>query len=278
MSNVVNAMSIDVEEYFQVSAFEHEISRQAWKKYPSRVEQNIQEILLLLDQANTKATFFTLGWIADQHPHLVKAIHSEGHEIASHGRDHTRVVDQSPDEFYTDIYETKNKLEEITGSEITGYRAASFSINSSNKDWAFQKIVQAGYKYSSSVYPVKHDLYGIPDAPRFKYQIEHLDLIEIPISTVKIFGRNFPCGGGGFFRLYPYHLTKWALRNINTKCKQPTIFYFHPWEIDPSQPRVKNVSIKSKMRHYINLSKTKHKLSCLLDDFSWDRVDQVYLK
>jgi polysaccharide deacetylase family protein (PEP-CTERM system associated) len=273
-----NAMTVDVEDYFQVSAFEIYIDKKQWDSIPHRVESNTNRILDLFNQHNTKATFFTLGWIAERYPALIKRIVDEGHELASHGYEHIRVTEQTSSEFREDIAKTKKLLEDLSGQEVKGYRAASYSIVSRNL-WALDVLQEEGYKYSSSIYPVKHDLYGIPDAPRFMYQpIENEDFKEIPITTLRFFKKNLPCGGGGFFRLYPYCFSKWAFKKINTNEKQSGIFYFHPWEIDPDQPRQKQLSFKTRFRHYLNLSKMEQRISNLLQDFEWDTMEAVFLE
>lgn len=271
-------MTVDVEDYFQVSAFEPYIEKWQWDSLQHRVEKNTHRILDLFNQHQTKATFFTLGWVAERYPELIKRIIDEGHELASHGYEHIRVTDQAPNEFRQDIKKTKNLLEDLSGQEIKGYRAASYSIVSNNL-WALDILQEEGYKYSSSIYPVKHDLYGIPDAPRFVYEpINNADFKEIPITTLRMFNKNYPCGGGGFFRLYPYLFSKWAFNKINTEEKQPGIFYFHPWEIDPNQPKQKGLSFKTKFRHYLNLSKMENRVANLLQDFEWDTMEAVFLK
>ncbi len=273
-----NAMTVDVEDYFQVSAFESYIDKKQWDSLPHRVENNTNRILDLFSQNDIKATFFTLGWVAERYPSLIKRIVSDGHELASHGYEHIRVTEQTQIEFREDITRTKKLLEDLSGHEVKGYRAASYSIVSKNL-WALDVLQEAGYQYSSSIYPVKHDLYGIPDAPRFMYQpIDNKDFKEIPITTLRIFEKNLPCGGGGFFRLYPYFFSKWAFKTINLKEKQSGIFYFHPWEIDPGQPRQKQLSFKTKFRHYLNLSKMENRISSLLQDFEWDTMDAIFLK
>ena len=274
---VVNAMSVDVEDYFQVSAFESQIDRRQWDDLPHRVEQNTHRILDLFDQQQVKATFFTLGWVAERYPQLIRRIVASGHELASHGYQHIRVTEQTPAEFRQDVQLSRKILEDIGGQSIVGYRAASYSICAQNL-WALEVLEDEGFKYSSSIYPVKHDLYGIPDAPRFGFHPENApDLLEVPISTLNLFGRNLPCGGGGFFRLYPYVFSKWAYRHLNNQEKQPGIFYFHPWEIDAGQPRQQNLSFKSRFRHYLNLGKMENRLQNLLADFKWDTMQNVFL-
>ncbi|WP_415878927.1 XrtA system polysaccharide deacetylase [Methylomonas sp. TEB] len=273
----VNAMTVDVEDYFQVSAFEANIQRDQWDRLPHRVEQNTQRILDLFAQHHVKATFFTLGWVAERYPQLVKRIVDEGHELASHGYQHTRVTGQTPAQFREDIRISRQILEDIGGQPIVGYRAASYSIGAKNL-WALEVLADEGFQYSSSIYPVKHDLYGMPGAPRFAYRPDNAPrLLEIPITTLKILDRNIPCGGGGFFRLYPYQFSKWAYRHLNKHENQSGIFYFHPWEIDPEQPRQHDLSFKTRFRHYLNLGRMENRLNSLLADFAWDTMQSVFL-
>lgn len=269
-----NALTVDVEDYFQVSALAPHIDRQSWDTRPCRVERNVQRLLELFAQHNAQATFFTLGWIAERYPGLVRDIVAQGHELASHGYSHLRATEQSRSQFDADVRRAKALLESIGGCAVRGYRAPSFSIDHSN-DWAFDVLVEAGYSYSSSVYPVRHDHYGMPNAPRFAYR-SRPGLLEVPLSTTQWLGRNLPASGGGYFRLAPYSLSRWALRRVNTIDNQPAIFYLHPWEIDPDQPRVPGTSLKTRFRHYLNLRKTEHRLGRLLSDFRWGRVDQVF--
>ena len=272
---IKNAMTIDVEDYFQVSAFSNNISLDQWRKHDCRVEYNMTRLLELFDQNGVKGTFFTLGWIAQNYPHIVKQIVDGGHELASHGRNHVRAYDQSPQEFTEDVSATKKLLEDIGGVEVKGYRAASFSIDERNL-WAYDCLAEAGYRYSSSVYPVRHDHYGMPNAPRFSFYAHSSGLIEVPISTVKLMNRLWPSGGGGYFRFFPYAISKQLIQAVNNKEKRSAIFYLHPWEIDPDQPRQNNIPLKTKFRHYVNLQRTYGRLGKLLTDFSWDRMDQVF--
>lgn len=273
----INALSIDVEDYFQVSAFEPYISKDQWDSIPHRVESNTHKILDLLDEKQVKATFFTLGWIAERYPGIVNRIVSDGHELACHGYEHIRVTEQTPDQFRADVYKAKNILEQLSGKNIKGYRAASYSIGASNL-WALNVLQELGFNYSSSIYPVKHDLYGMPDAPRFIFEaISHKDFKEIPITTVRFGNKNWPCGGGGFFRFYPYAFSKWALKHVNNQEQQSVIFYFHPWEIDPNQPRQPGLSLKTRTRHYLNLEKMEARINRLLTDFKWDTMENVFL-
>ena len=274
-SNIKNAMTIDVEDYFQVSAFSNNISMDQWRSHDCRVERNMARILELFDQHGVKGTFFTLGWVAQNYPNIVKQIVAEGHELASHGRNHVRVYEQSPQEFSDDIRATKQLLEDIGGVEVKGYRAASFSIDERNL-WAYDCLAEAGYRYSSSIYPLQHDHYGMPNAPRFSFYAHESGLIEVPISTVKLMNRLWPSGGGGYFRFFPYAISRRLIQAVNAKEKRSAIFYLHPWEIDPEQPRQENIPLKTKFRHYINLQHTYSRLNKLLKDFSWDRLDQVF--
>lgn len=271
---ITNAMTVDVEDYFQVSAFEGHVARSDWDTRPCRVEANVDLILDLFQRAGIQATFFTLGWIAERYPSLLRRVVLEGHEVASHGYQHTRVTQQNVEQFRQDVVRTKGILEDVTGTHVIGYRAASYSINKTNL-WALDVLRETGHAYSSSIYPVKHDLYGIPDAPRFPFHPSE-DFLEIPVTTVRLFGRNFPCGGGGYFRLFPYRVSRWALRRVNQMESQPALFYFHPWELDPDQPRLENLNIKTRVRHYLNLKRARTRLEALLRDFRWDRMDRVY--
>ena len=272
---VVNALSVDVEDYFQVWALSRWFPRSKWDETPCRVERNVDLILQLLDEAGAHATFFTLGWIAERFPELVRRIAAAGHEIASHGYAHSRVDELERKAFFADILLAKSILQDVTGVEVKGYRAPSFSIGA-DTEWAYDCIVEAGYRYSSSVYPIRHDHYGMPDAPRFAYR-SRPDLLELPITTTRFFDRNWPAGGGGYFRLLPYALSRWSIERVNRVEEQPAIFYFHPWELDPDQPRVPGVGMKTRFRHYLNLHQTEHRLRRLLADFRWHRVDRVFL-
>ena len=271
---MMNALTVDVEDYFQVSALAPHIARDSWDAQPCRIERNVQRLLAMFAQHDARATFFTLGWIAERYPQLVRDIVSGGHELASHGYGHERASDQSRADFTLDVQRAKALLEDLGGKPVRGYRAPSFSIGHSNP-WAFDVLLEAGYHYSSSVYPVQHDHYGMPDAPRFPYAVRP-GLIEIPITTTRVMGRNLPAGGGGYFRLAPYKLSRWALRRVNNIDQRPAIFYMHPWEIDPGQPRVAGTDMKTRFRHYVNLSRTESRLGRLLHDFKWGRVDEVF--
>lgn len=273
---IVNAMSVDVEDYFQVSAFANHVSRDDWDSFDCRVERNTDAVLSMFADHDAKATFFTLGWVAERYPSLIHRIVEQGHELASHGHAHFRVYEQTPEEFRADVRQTKKLLEDTGGVAVTGYRAASFSIGH-NTPWAFEVLAEEGHTYSSSVYPIRHDHYGVPDAPRFVYRPETTEnLHEVPITTVNMFGRNFPSGGGGYFRLLPYAISRWAINRVNSKDARPAIFYFHPWEIDPGQPRFANTGARTRFRHYTNLSSMERRLRRALSDFSWDRMDRVF--
>lgn len=274
MNPIVNALTVDVEDYFQVSAFAPYIDREWWGSMECRIERNVDRLLIRFEAADAKATFFTLGWIAQRYPQVVRRIVGAGHELASHGYGHLRASQQNRQEFVADIESSKKILEDISGARVTGYRAPSFSIGSENM-WAFDCLQEAGYLYSSSIYPVQHDHYGMPNAPRFAFNVGK-NLTEIPVSTVVIFGRNWPAGGGGYFRLRPYLISRWAISRLNIKERQPAVFYLHPWEIDPKQPRVPGIDLRTRFRHYINLNRTELRLQRLLDDFKWDRVDRVF--
>ncbi len=273
---LVNAMTVDVEDYFQVSAFERHIRREDWDRLECRVERNTERILALFDAHGVRATFFMLGWLAERYPQLVRRIVEGGHELASHGYAHVRVTQQQPDEFRGDVLRTKRLLEDISGSPVRGFRAASYSIGAGNL-WALDVLREVGYDYSSSIYPIRHDLYGWPAAPRFAFHYRETGLLEIPVTTVAFFNQKLPCGGGGYFRLFPYAMSRWALRRVNRHDREPCVFYFHPWEIDADQPRQTNLSLKTRFRHYLNLGRMERRLACLLEDFRWGRMDQVFL-
>ena len=272
-----NAMTIDVEDYFQVSAFAKHISPDSWDDHPCRIEHNMARIFALLDEQDVQATFFVLGWIAERYPQIVRDIVANGHELASHGSNHLRASEQSPAAFQTDITRSKELLEDIGGLAVIGYRAPSFSIGTNNL-WALDSLQEAGYLYSSSIYPIQHDHYGMPDAPRFKFLSREPDgLVELPITTARLFGRNLPASGGGYFRLLPYAASRWLMQHVNRVDQQPCIFYCHPWEFDPEQPRQKDINLKTRFRHYVNLHRTEPRLRALLRDFAWGRMDQVFL-
>lgn len=273
-ASIVNALTIDVEDYFQVSALAPHFPRADWERVPCRVEGNVERILEMLAERDTRATFFTLGWVAGRHPQLVRRITDAGHELASHGTAHERASSQLRPHFLADIRDAKHMLEDLSGQAVIGYRAPSFSIGADNP-WAHDCIAEAGYRYSSSVYPVRHDHYGMPDAPRFAYRLAN-GLLELPVTTTRWLGRNWPAGGGGYFRLLPYAVSRWQIHRVNRIDGEPAIFYFHPWEIDPEQPRVTEATAKTRFRHYVNLARTERRLRRLLTDFAWDRADRVF--
>ena len=273
----VNVLSVDVEDYFQVQAFENIVDRAAWDSYPTRVERNTDAILKIWDEAGVKGTFFTLSWVAERYPALVRRIAQAGHEIASHGAEHARVDRQTAEAFREDIRGSKKVLEDVSGCSVTGYRAATFSMNEAKTPWAWRVLEEEGFAYSSSIYPIKGDFYSNAGAPRTPYRAPGADrLVEIPIATLRVGGRNLPCGGGGYFRLLPYLLTKMALKRLNVTEKMSAVFYIHPWEVDPDQPRMDKASMKSSFRHYANLDRSGDKLRRLTSDFSWGRMDQVF--
>ncbi|MBN7797451.1 DUF3473 domain-containing protein [Parahaliea mediterranea] len=269
-------MTVDVEDYFQVSAFERHIARSDWDSLPCRVEHNVDRICELFSDAGIKGTFFTLGWLAQRYPAMVKRIVAEGHELASHGWEHTRVTQQDPETFRKDVQRSRETLEALSGQPVRGYRAASYSIGRDNL-WALDVLADAGYRYSSSVVPIRHDNYGMPGAPRFAHLVAGDRLLEVPPTTLPVAGRNFNFGGGGWFRLFPYALSRQALHQVNEAESQPCVFYFHPWEIDPDQPRVPGVGLRTRFRHYLNLKRTYPRLQRLLGDFRWGRMDEVFL-
>jgi polysaccharide deacetylase family protein (PEP-CTERM system associated) len=270
-----NAMTVDVEDYFQVQALSPAIPRASWEGIPPRVEANVDRILTQFARHGVTGTFFTLGWIAERHPAMVHRIVAAGHELASHGYDHIRVDRLTPESFRADISRTKRILEDIGGVAVHGYRAPTFSISNRNP-WAFAVLEEAGYRYSSSVYPIRHDLYGMPDAPRFPFRPGVGAFWELPMTTVRLLRRNLPCAGGGYFRLLPYRLFRMGLARLNRAERQPGIFYFHPWEIDAAQPRVRECSRVARFRHYVNLAETEPRLERMLHDFAWGRMDRVF--
>ena len=274
---IVNGLSVDVEDWFQVGAFENTISRADWDGLELRVGDNVARILDLFDEAGVKATFFTLGWVAERNRAAMQSIVNRGHELASHGYDHTRVFTLTRNQFSADIAKARAILEDASGKAVTGYRAPSFSIDARNP-WAHEVLAEHGYAYSSSVAPVVHDHYGWREAPRFAFDpVPGSDLVEIPVTTALLGKRRLAAGGGGFFRVLPYSFTRWAIRQVNSD-HRPAVFYFHPWEVDPDQPLVSNASVRSRLRHYTNLSRMAGKLSDLLGDFAWGRMDELAAK
>ncbi len=268
-----NGLSVDVEDWFQVGAFENVIDKGDWDGLSDRVENNCARILDLFAEADVQATFFTLGWVAQRHPALLRRIAAAGHELASHGWDHARVFRMDREAFAEDLAKSRKAIEDATGIAITGYRAPSFSIDF-RTPWAYMVLAEQGFAYSSSVAPVAHDHYGWADAPRFAFKpLPWADIVEIPVTTAMFAGKRLAAGGGGFFRVLPYGFSRWAIRQVNRVEGRPAVFYFHPWEIDPQQPRVPNASMKSKLRHYTNLDGMAGKLRQLIHDFPWGRMD-----
>ena len=270
---IVNGLSVDVEDWFQVGAFESVIERDDWNSLADRVERNVHAILDMFDEAQVKATFFALGWVAQRHGGLMHEIVLRGHELASHGWDHGRVFRMERKAFAEDIARARKVLEDAAGVRVVGYRAPSFSIDR-RTPWAFMELAEQGYAYSSSVAPIGHDHYGWPDAPRFAFRpLPWSELVELPVTTAMFAGKRLAAGGGGFFRVIPYAFTRWAIRQVNGREGRPAIFYFHPWEIDPGQPRVAGAPLKSRLRHYANLEKMAGKLRQLVHEFAWGRMD-----
>lgn len=273
---VLNALTVDVEDYFHVQAFAGRIDPSDWASLRPRVERNTVRLLDLFGEAQVSATFFTLGWVAERHPGLVRRILAAGHEVASHGHGHRPARELGPDGFRTDVRRAKAALEDIGGAPVGGYRAPTFSLGP-NTPWAWEVLADEGHTYSSSTCPIAHDLYGAPDAPRFAHSPagDH-GVPEYPVATIQLYGRNVPCGGGGWFRLLPYRVSRWGLRRLNRIDRRPAIFYLHPWEIDPGQPRIEGLGPKARLRHYVNLGRTEARLKRLLADFHWDRLDRVF--
>lgn len=274
-SRILNGLSVDVEDWFQVGAFENTIDRADWDGMALRVADNVGFVLDLFDACEVKATFFTLGWVAEREPGAIRAIVERGHELASHGYDHARVFTMSREQFAADLAKTRAILEDAGGAPISGYRAPSFSIDA-RTPWAHEVLAEQGYRYSSSVAPIVHDHYGWREAPRFAFRpVDGSELLEIPVTTAQIGERRLAAGGGGFFRVLPYAFSNWAIKRVNQRDERPAIFYFHPWEIDPEQPRVEGAPLRSRVRHYTNLSKMAGKLRKLAGDFSWGRMDEI---
>ncbi len=275
---VVNGLSVDVEDWFQVGAFEGVIDRGDWDSLDSRVENNCQAILDMFARLQVKGTFFTLGWVAQRHGPLMRRIVEQGHELASHGWDHARVFTMDQVQFASDLERSRKALEDAAGVRITGYRAPSFSIDQ-RTPWAYMALHDQGFEYSSSVAPVVHDHYGWREAPRFAFRpLPWSNLVEIPVTTALFAGRRLAAGGGGFFRVLPYAFSRWAIRQVNRQDRRPAVFYFHPWEIDPRQPRVPNASMRSKLRHYTKLAVMAEKLEQLVQEFEWGRMDVLALR
>ena len=272
---VRNAMSVDVEDWFQVQAFASCIPRDEWDYLPCRVERNTEAVLAQFEAAGARGTFFTLGWVAERHPALIRRIVAAGHELASHGHGHERVDAIGPVAFRADIRRAKQILEDCGGVAVHGYRAPTFSIGASTP-WAHVILAEEGHSYSSSVYPVRHDLYGAPEAPRGPHHPHPDGVLELPMTTARLRGRNFPCSGGGWFRLMPYRLFRAGLRRVNALEGRSGIFYFHPWEIDAEQPRVAQASAMSRFRHYTGVRGMPGRLDRLLRDFTWAPMAEVF--
>lgn len=272
---ITNALTVDVEDYFQVSAFAPYIRRDHWDSRECRVERNVGRILELFGDQGVKATFFTLGWIAERYPQMVRRIAEAGHEVASHGHGHERVHELDRAAFKVDIERAKATLEDIAGQPVLGYRAPSFSIGARNL-WAFETLAEAGHRYSSSIYPIVHDHYGMPEAPRFAHRVQG-GLLEVPATTLRLFKRNMPSSGGGYFRLLPYGVSRWMIDRVNRSDGQAAVFYFHPWEIDPDQPRIDGIDLRTRFRHYVNIPRMEGRLSRLIGDFRWGRMDEIFL-
>jgi polysaccharide deacetylase family protein (PEP-CTERM system associated) len=272
MTTIVNAMSVDVEDYFHVSAFDAVVSRAGWDGFESRIVANTDRLLDLFDRSGVRSTFFVLGWVADRFPSLVRRIASAGHEIASHGYHHQLAYTLTPHQFREDVHSAKIALENTIGAPVLGFRAPSYSIITSSL-WALDVLIEEGYVYDTSIFPIHHDRYGIPDAQRHRHVLQRRagSLIEVPASTVRLGGINFPIGGGGYFRLLPYGWTRWGIRRVNTVERQPVVFYLHPWEIDPDQPRL-DVKSTTRVRHYTGLGSTMERLSRLLAEFRFDSI------
>lgn len=288
--DIVNYLSIDVEDYFHVSAFESISPTTTWDSRELRVEKNTDKVLALLDEADVKATFFVLGWVADRCPGLVRRIAAGGHEVANHGYWHQRVCNQKRAVFAEDLRRSKATLEDLSGQKVIGYRAPSYSISKENF-WAFDELLEAGFRYDSSIFPIRHDFYGLSDWPRFAgwmvkngsgewvptvdQQTQGQGLFEVPITTLQLGNKKLPIAGGGYFRLLPYQVTHWGLQRINRLDKQPFLFYLHPWEFDPDQPRMAGAKLKSRVRHYLNLGKTESRFIRLLHDFKFGPIGSV---
>lgn len=275
LASVLNVLTVDVEDYFQVSAFETSVRRSQWDSFESRVCQNTNRLLDIFEEAGVHATFFVLGWVAERFPHLVQRIHRSGHELASHSYDHGLVYNTTPDAFRTDLRRAKAAIEDAAGVAICGYRAPSYSITE-RALWALDVLVSEGYVYDSSIYPIRHDRYGIPGWPRHVHRIERAGggIWELPGSTVRRAGVNLPIGGGGYFRLLPYGWTAGGIRTLNHVEQRPAVFYLHPWEVDPDQPRIRAGAL-SRLRHYYNLKETETRLRRLLREFRFGTVAEV---
>ncbi|MCP1335898.1 XrtA system polysaccharide deacetylase [Futiania mangrovi] len=271
----LSAMTVDVEDYYQVSAFEGVVDPADWDSLPSRVETNTERLLDFFGDHDVRITFFTLGMIAQRFPRLIARMAAEGHEIASHGWSHVRIFHQDRAAFAEDVRKTKATLEDAAGVEVRGYRAASFSLTKATP-WAYEVLAEAGYAYSSSVNPISHDLYDNAHLPRTPFREPTANMLEIPVTTALVKGRRKACGGGGFFRILPYGMFTRRLRSVVQDENIPAVFYFHPWEIDPDQPRIAGAPLKSRIRHYTNLSRMEGKLDRLMREFRWGRMDAAF--
>ena len=276
VTTLPNALTCDVEDYYQVSAFEHLVAKADWAEWPSRVERNTERTLAIYSDAGVKGTFFTLGWVAEQYPAVVRKIAEQGHEVASHGYQHHRVWNQTATEFKDDIDRTRKILQDLSGQPVDGFRAASWSLDR-RTPWAHEMMAACGYRYSSSLYPIAHDHYGVPDAPFQPFIEKTSGLLEIPASTSRLAGRNLPSAGGGYFRLLPLPVSRWLIDRVRTHNGVPAVFFFHPWEIDPAQPRMTDISLKTRFRHYVNLTRFETRLRKLLSRGRWGRMDTIYL-
>ena len=272
----IHAMTCDVEDYFQVSAFNDRVDRRDWEKLDCRIPRNVDLILARFSDTRTKGTFFILGWVAKHYPEVVRRIVAAGHEVASHGMEHRRVWQQSSVEFREDASSARKLLEDVSGTRVVGYRAASWSMDE-RTPWAHDMLAEAGYMYSSSIYPISHDHFGMPDAPTNPFFVGDSGVLEVPASVVRLLGRNVPTAGGGYFRLYPLIISLWLIQKFQAPGSHPFVFYFHPWEMDPDQPRVDGASAKARFRHYLNLRKFDARLQALLKQFNWGRMDEIYL-
>jgi polysaccharide deacetylase family protein (PEP-CTERM system associated) len=272
---LINAMTVDVEDYFHVSVFDDVMPRERWPSLESRVTANTGRLLDLFDRFGVRGTFFVLGWVGERHPSLVKAIVCRGHELASHGYAHRLVYGQTPQAFRDDVRRAKALLEDAAGVQVRGYRAPSFSVTRQSL-WALDVLLDEGYSYDASIFPIRHDRYGIPDAPRWPHAMKTPagQIFEVPGSTVRVAGTNLPVAGGGYFRILPYAWTRWGIRRVNTVENQPVVFYLHPWEIDPGQPRLP-ASALGRFRHYRNLHKTEARLEALMRDFRFAPLNAV---
>jgi polysaccharide deacetylase family protein (PEP-CTERM system associated) len=274
--SMLNALTIDVEDYYHVGAFASVIRPADWGQYESRVERNVHRLLDLLDAYQTRGTFFVLGWVAERNPRMLRAVHARGHEVASHGYAHQLIYTQTPDQFREETHRSKGIIEDAIGQLVIGYRAASYSITKESL-WALRVLEEEGFRYDSSIFPVHHDRYGIPGSSRFCHPVDGQGgegLVEFPPSTVRFMGVNLPVAGGGYFRIFPYVFTRWAIKHLNHKEYQPAVVYLHPWEIDPEQPRIRADAL-SRFRHYCNLMRTETRLQRLLREFTFGPMCSV---